>query len=151
MKKAKDCTLCFESELSPQDFIERAHDIVLSENYHYFSRNENGFLFQINANHGGKVFFNCEISPDDNGGSIINGTIIHQSWYADEKQNIMDKIRDTIIIVLTCVVFFPILIFVGISNLVLRLSKKKNLSPDEKKAVDFMTNKMGCTQKEESE
>ncbi len=135
MKKAKDCTLCFESELSPQDFIEQAHDIVIGENYHYFSRESNGFLFQIDANHGGKVYLKCEISPDDNGGSIISGTIIHQSWYADEKQSIMDKIRDTIIIVLTCVVFFPVFIFIGMNNLILRLSKKKKLSPCEKKQL----------------
>ncbi len=147
MKKQSNRTLRFESTLSPQVFIKQTHDIVINENYHYFSHNENGFIFQIDANHGGKEFFQCEVLPSANGGSIINGTIVHQSWYADSDQSILEKLRDNIIFVLVCIIFFPILIFIGIYNLFSRLFKKEKLSRYERKAIDFMTNKMGCLRK----
>ena len=147
MKKQTHRTLSFESTLSPQAFIKQTHDIVISENYRYFSRNENGFLFEIGANHGGKEFFQCEVLPNENGGSTINGTIVHQSWYADSDQSIFEKIRDNIIFVLVCIIFFPILVFIGIYNLISHLFKKEKLSPYERKAIDFMTNKMGCLRK----
>ena len=145
MKKSNNPPLIFVSSLSPQTFIEQAHDTVIQENYPYFSYINNCFIFQINANHGGKVFFQCEISPNEKGSSIIKGTILYQSW-KDDTQTLLDKIRDTIIIVLTCVVFFPVFIFIGIYDLILRLSKKKRLSPDEKKAIEFMKNKLYCSQ-----
>ena len=145
----KNNTFLFHSNLPPQTFIEQVHDTVISEKYHYFSRDKNGFLFQIDANHGGKIYFKCEVLVNENGGSTVSGQIIHESWYADTNQSIVGKIRDGVIIVFICIVLFPIFIFVGINNLISHLSTKNKLSPYEKKAIDFMINKMGCTQTEE--
>ena len=150
MKKAKNRTLCFESTLPPENLIQAAHDTAINTNYHYFSRTEKGFLVQIDANHGGKEFLECEVSTNGKNGSIINGKITHQSWYANEKQSTIEKIRDWVIIVFVCIVFFPILIIAEIYDLILRLFKKEQLSRPEKQAIEFMT-KIGCQRKKTNE
>ena len=150
MKKNNNFTLCFESILSPENLIQAAHDTAINTNYHYFSRTGKGFLVQIDANHGGKEFLECEVSPNEKNGSIINGKITHQSWYANEKQSTIEKIRDWVLIVLVAILFSPILIIAGIYDLILRFFKKEQLSRPEKQAIEFMT-KIGCQRKKRKE
>ncbi|MBE7086414.1 MAG: hypothetical protein E7366_04610 [Clostridiales bacterium] len=147
MKKASP--LIFYSDLSPQDFIERTHDTVLNEHYSYFFRTEKGFLFQIDCNHGGKEYFECTVLANENSGSIINGKIIHEPW--NPHQSTADKVRDGIVTTLIYILLFPLFIFIGIENLILHISKKQRLSPYEKKAIRFMTDKMGCIYKKADE
>ena len=107
MKKAKNRTLCFESTLPPENLIQAAHDTAINTNYHYFSRTEKGFLVQIDANHGGKEFLECEVSPNGKNGSIINGKITHQSWYANEKQSAIKKYAIGYLLFLLLSYFLP--------------------------------------------
>ncbi|MBQ3019510.1 MAG: hypothetical protein IJD77_02835 [Clostridia bacterium] len=146
MKKEKQQILYFESFYSPQTFIEHAHHALCNEKYTYFSRTEKGFVFQIDANHGGKVYLDCEVIPNENSGSIICGKIVYEPW-KNGKETIAEKIRGGVIIFLISVLLFPLVIWVGISNLISRFSKKRKLTPHEKKAVKFMTEKLNCTHK----
>lgn len=130
----------------PLAFTEKAKNILINEPYTYFTHTEKGFYYQLNATHGGQVYFECEVLPNGNG-SIINGKVLLIPW-REHEQTKAEKIRDIIITVLVCIVFFPITIGVGIEMLFFRLSKKRKFTPDEKKAIDFMTKNLNCTYKE---
>ena len=146
MSKAQSPILSFESDLPPLAFTEKAKNILINEPYTYFTHTEKGFSYQLNANHGGQVYFECEVLPNGNG-SIINGKVLLIPW-REHEQTKAEKIRDGIITVLVCIVFFPILIVAGIDMLFFRLSKKRKFTPDEKKAIRFMTTTLNCTYKE---
>ena len=146
MAKAQSPILSFESDLPPLAFTEKAKNILINEPYTYFTHTEKGFSYQLNANHGGQVYFDCEVLPNGNG-SIINGKVLLIPW-REHEQTKAEKIRDIIITVLVCIVFFPIAIGVGIDSLFFRLSKKRKFTPDEKKAIRFMTTTLNCTYKE---
>ena len=146
MSKAQSPILSFESDLPPLAFTEKAKNILINEPYTYFTHTEKGFSYQLNANHGGQVYFECEVLPNGNG-SIINGKVLLIPW-REHEQTKAEKIRDGIITVLVCIVFFPILIVAGIDMLFFRLSKKRKFTPDEKKALRFMTTTLNCTYKE---
>ena len=146
MSKAQSPILSFESDLPPLAFTEKAKNILINEPYTYFTPTEKGFYYQLNATHGGQVYFECEVLPNGNG-SIINGKVLLIPW-REHEQTKAEKIRDIIITVLVCIVFFPITIGVGIDMLFFRLSKKRKFTPDEKKAIRFMTKNLNCTYKE---
>ena len=147
MSKAQSPILSFESDLPPLAFTEKAKNILINEPYTYFTHTEKGFYYQLNATHNGdQVYFECEVLPNGNG-SIINGKVLLIPW-REHEQTKAEKIRDIIIIVLVCIVFFPIAIGVGIDMLFFRLSKKRKFTPDEKKAIRFMTTTLNCTYKE---
>ena len=146
MPKAQSPILSFESELSSFAFIKKAENVLVNEPYTYFTHTEKGFSYQLNANHGGQVYFDCEVLPNGNG-SIINGKVLLIPW-REHEQTKAEKIRDIIITVLVCIVFFPITIFVGLDMLFFRLTKKRKFTPDEKKAIKFMTTTLNCTYKE---
>ena len=147
MPKSQSPLLSFENALPPKLFIEKAAAIGASPDYDSFSRTEKGFSLLINTNHGGEVYFRCEISPNTQGGSIINGEIISIPWNTRE-QTTAQKIRDWILVILVCIIFFPITIGAGIEWLISRFSKKRRFSPDEKRAINFMTKTLNCTYKE---
>ena len=146
MAKAQSPILSFENTLPPQLFIEKASTIGSSPNYPSFSLTENGFSVQVNANHGGQVYFDCEVLPNENGGSTINGKVFFTPWNSAQTKG--EKIREWIVIVLVYIILFPITICLGIDMLFFRLSKKRKLTSDEKKAIDFMTKNLNCTYKE---
>ena len=147
MAKAQSPILSFENTLPPQLFIEKAKNVLINEPYTFFTQNEKGFSFQLSANHGGQVYFNCEVLPNENGGSTIHGKVLLIPW-REHEQTKAEKIRDGIIIVLVCIILFPITICLVIDMLFFRLRKKRKLTSDEKKAIDFMTKTLNCIYKE---
>ena len=147
MPKAQSTILSFENVLPPQLFIEKAENVLINEPYTFFVRSEKGFSFRLNANHGGQVYFDCEVLPNENGGSTIHGKVFFTPWN-DKAQTKAEKIREWIIIVFVCIILFPITICLGIDMLFFRLRKKRKLTSDEKKAIDFMTKNLNCTYKE---
>ena len=146
MPKAQSPILSFENALPPQLFIEKAENVLINEPHTIFARDENGFSFRLSANHGGQVYFTCEVLPNENGGSTINGKVFFTPWNSAQTKG--EKIREWIVIVLVCIILFPITICLGIDMLFFRLSKKRKLTSDEKKAIDFMTKNLNCTYKE---
>ena len=146
MPKAQSTILSFENVLPPLLFIEKAENVLTNEPYTFFVRSEKGFSFRLNANHGGQVYFDCEVLPNENGGSTINGKVFFTPWNSAQTKG--EKIREWIVIVLVCIILFPITICLGIDMLFFRLSKKRKLTSDEKKAIDFMTKNLNCTYKE---
>ncbi len=141
MPKQKDNILTFYSQQSPIDFVNLAHNVILAEHYSYFCKTQTGFLFEIECNHGGQVFFECNIAPTATGGSIINGKIIKQAW--SRKNN--SSCLESILVGLASIIFSPLLIFGAIERLIYDIRNKEHLSPYERQAVKFMTTKLLCT------
>ena len=150
MPKAQSPILSFENTLPPQLFIEKAKNVLINEPYTFFTQNEKGFSFQLSANHGGQVYFDCEVFPNENGGSTIHGKVLIRPWN-DKDQTKAEKIREWIIIVLVCIILFPITICLVIDMLFFRVRKKRKLTSDERKAVALMTKTLNCTHKESIE
>ena len=141
-KKAKAKKIYSFSSLStPDEFISRLSETAGIE------QTENGFDLDLESNKGGKVVYRASVSANENGGSVIQGTIETIPWHTRpaKKQPIWNKILTVIAYILA----LPIMLF-GILSLmivwlVIQIIHGKSEEPNAEEILcDIMTNKMCC-------
>ena len=141
-KKAKAKKIYSFSSLStPDEFISRLSETAGIE------QTENGFDLDLESNKGGKVVYRASVSANENGGSVIQGTIETIPWHTRpaKKQPIWNKILTVIAYILA----LPIMLF-GILSLmivwlVIQIIHSKSEEPNAEEILcDIMTNKMCC-------
>ena len=142
----------FHSRLDPHTFGVRIQDEA-KQSHLPIEQSENTFNLRIDCNHGGQVFFQANISANENGGSLIEGEIVTIPWNKVKSKTKFQKVMEVIGYVLGGIVLSPIifLIFIvlGFYELFLLFKNKgeRELPRDEKNLLDFMINKMSCEQK----
>ena len=147
MKKKR--TFAFHSMVDPRHFLMRIQEEAEKTNL-LIEQSENAFNLRIDVNHGGQVFYQARISADEISGSHIEGEIIPIPW--NENKTKFQKIMGVIGYILGGIVFSPIIIlvflFLGFYELFLLFKNKgkRELPREEKQLLDFMLNKLCCTQ-----
>ena len=146
-KKAKEKKIYSFSSLSTPDefFLKMEEESVKFEVS--IEQTENGFDLDLESNKGGKVVYRASVSANENGGSVIQGTIETIPWHTRpaKKQPIWNKILTVIAYILA----LPIILF-GILSLmivwlVIQIIHGKSEEPNAEEILcDIMTNKMCC-------
>ena len=141
----------FHSRLDPHTFGVRIQEEA--EQAHLpIEQSESAFNLRIDCNHGGQVFYQARISEDEQGGSRIEGEIITIPWNEAKNRTKFQKVMETIGYILGGIVLLPVIVliflFLGFYELFLLFKNKgkKELPRDEKNLLDFMINKLCCTQ-----
>ena len=141
----------FHSRLDPHTFGVRIQEEA-KQSHLPIEQSENTFNLRIDCNHGGQVFYQARISADEHGGSLIEGEIIAIPWNEAKNRTKLQKVMEVIGYVLGGIVLSPIIILVflilGFSELFwfFKNKGKRELPREEKKLLDFMINKLCCTQ-----
>ena len=147
----KKRTFAFYSMLAPHCFLVRIQEEA-KQAHLPIEQSENAFNLRIDAHHGGQVFYQACISVDEHGGSLIEGEIITIPWNEGENKTKFQKVMEVIGYVLGGIILSPIIILfflILIFDELLWLFKnkgKRELPREEKKLLDFMLNKLCCTQ-----
>ena len=151
----KKRTFAFHSNIDPHYFLVRIQEEA-KQSHLPIEQSENTFNLRIDCNHGGQVFYQARISADEYGGSLIEGEIITIPWNEDENKTKFQKVIEVIGYVLGGIVLSPIIILflliLGFDELFCLFKNKgkrelpKELPREEKKLLDFMLNKLCCTQ-----
>ena len=141
----------FHNTLDSRSFLARMQEEAEQSNL-LIEQSENAFNLRIDVNHGGQVFYQARISADEHGGSLIEGEIITIPWNEGENKTKFQKVMEVIGYVLGGIVLSPIIIlFFLISRFdelfcLFKNKGKRELPREEKKLLDFMLNKLCCTQ-----
>ena len=149
MKKKR--TFTFHCTLDPYHFLARIQEEAKQARLP-IEQSENAFNLRIDGNHGGQVFYRARISVDEHGGSLIEGEIITIPWNEAKNRSKFQKVMEVIGYVLGGIVLSPIIILVflilGFDELfcLFKNKGKRELPREEKKLLDFMLNKLCCTQ-----
>ena len=147
----KKRTFAFHSMLDPHHFLTRIQEEA-KQSHLPIEQSENTFNLRIDCNHGGQVFYQARISADEHGGSLIEGEIIAISWNEAKNRTKLQKVIEVIGYVLGGIVLSPIIILFflisGFDELfcLFKNKGKRELPREEKKLLDFMLNKLCCTQ-----
>ena len=147
----KKCTFAFHSMLAPCDFVVKIQEEA-KQAHLPFEQSENAFKLRIDTNHGGQVYYQARISTEENGGLHIEGEIISVPWNEAKHKTKFPKVMEVIGYILCGIVLSPIIIlFIIIWGFdaffsLFKSKGKRELPRDEKKLLDFMINKMRCTQ-----
>ena len=147
----KKCTFAFHSMLDPHYFLvriqEEAKQALLP-----IEQSENAFNLRIDGNHGGQVFYQARISADEHGGSLIEGEIITIPWNEAKNKTKFQKVMEVVGYILSGIILSPVIILIflilGFYELFLLFKNKgkRELPREEKNLLDFMLNKLCCTQ-----
>ena len=147
----KKCTFAFHSMLDPHYFLvripEEAKQALLP-----IEQSENAFNLRIDGNHGGQVFYQARISADEHGGSLIEGEIITIPWNEAKNKTKFQKVMEEVGYILSGIILSPVIILIflilGFYELFLLFKNKgkRELPREEKNLLDFMLNKLCCTQ-----
>ena len=149
MKKKR--TFSFNSKLAPHYFLERIQEESEQADL-LIEQSENVFKLRIDGNHGGQVFYQACISADEHGGSFIDGEIFTIPWNEAKKRTKFQKVMEVLGYIVGGIVLSPIIILVflilGFDELfcLFKNKGKRELPREEKKLLDFMLNKLCCTQ-----
>ena len=144
-------TFIFHSMLDSHHLLTRIQEEAKQADL-LIEQSENAFNLRIGGNHGGQVFYQARISADEHGGSLIEGEIITIPWNEGENKTKFQKVMEVIGYVLGGIVLSPIIILVflilGFDELfcLFKNKGKRELPREEKKLLDFMLNKLCCTQ-----
>ncbi len=147
MKKKR--IFAFYNSLDPHYFLVRIQEEAKQARLP-IEQSENAFNLRIDCHHGGQVFYQARISADEHGGSLIEGEIITIPW--NEAKTKLQKVMEVIGYVLGGIVLSPIIILffliLGFDELfcLFKNKGKRELPREEKKLLDFMLNKLCCTQ-----
>ena len=147
----KKRAFAFHSSIDPHYFLVRIQEEA-KQSHLPIKQSENTFNLRIDCNHGGQVFYQARISADEYGGSLIEGEIITIPWNVDENKTKFQKVIEVTGYVLGGIVLSPIIILVflisGFDELfcLFKNKGKRELPREEKKLLDFMLNKLCCTQ-----
>ena len=147
----KKRTFAFHSMLAPQCFLARIQEEA-KQAHLPIEQSKNAFNLRIDAHHGGQVFYQARISADEYGGSLIEGEIITIPWNEGKNKTKFQKVMEVIGYVLGGIVLSPIIILflliLGFDELFCLFKNKgeRELPREEKKLLDFMLNKLCCTQ-----
>ena len=150
MKKKR--TFAFRSISDPHNFIARIQEEAKQAGLK-IELFENRLKLHIDSHHGGEVFYQANISANENGGSLIEGEIVTVPWNFGKSKTRFQKVMEVIGYVLGGIVLSPVIIlvflFMGFYELFLLIKNKgkRELPRDEKNLLDFMINKMSCEQK----
>ena len=141
----------FHSRLDPHQFLMRIQEEAKQSRLP-IEQSENTFNLRIDCNHGGQVFYQARISADEHGGSLIEGEIITIPWNEAKNRTKFQKVMEVIGYVLGGIILLPVIILIflilGFYELFLLFKNKgkRELPREEKKLLDFMLNKLCCTQ-----
>ena len=147
----KKRAFAFHSSIDPHYFLVRIQEEA-KQSHLPIEQSENTFNLRIDGNHGGQVFYQARISVDEYGGSLIEGEIITIPWNEGENKTKFQKVMEVIGYVLGGIVLSPIIILFflisGFDELfcLFKNKGKRELPREEKKLLDFMLNKLCCTQ-----
>ena len=150
----KHRTFAFHSRLEPDHFATRIQEEATEEGLK-IELSENSFILRIDGNHGGQVFYKAHIFADEYCGSIIEGEIITIPWNEAKNRTKLQKVMEVIGRTLGAIVLSPVMVLIflifGFYELFLLFKDKgKRETPrEEKNLLNFMVNKMCCTQTEE--
>ena len=148
-KKAKAQKIYSFSSLStPDEFISRLSETAVQAKLG-IEQTENGFDLDLESNKGGRVVYRASVSVNEDGGSVIQGTIETIPWHTRpaKKETLWDKILTVFAYILVIPIALIALIVAAITALVIRIIHGKSEEIGEEKILcDFMTNKMCCTQ-----
>ena len=149
MKKKR--TFTFHSTLDSHQFLARIQEVVEREDL-LIGQSKNAFNLRIDSNHGGNVFYQACIFPDERGGSRIHGEIINVNWFGDKKRTKFQKVMGGIGLILWGIAWLPVIIlimlFAGSYELFLLFKNKgkRELPRAEKNLFNVMLNELCCTQ-----
>ena len=141
----------FHSRLDPHTFGVRIQEEA-KQSHLPIEQSQNTFNLRIDGNHGGQVFYQARISADEHGGSLIEGEIISIPWNEAKNRTKLQKVIEVIGYILGGIVLLPVIVlvflFLGFYELFLLFKNKgkRELPRDEKNLLDFMINKLCCTQ-----
>lgn len=147
----KKRTFTFHCMLDPYHFLARIQEEA-KQAHLPIEQSENAFNLRIDAHHGGQVFYQACISVVEHGGSLIEGEIITIPWNEAKNKTKFQKVMGVIGYVLGGIALSPIIILVflisGFDELfcLFKNKGKRELPREEKKLLDFMLNKLCCTQ-----
>lgn len=149
MKKKR--TFTFHSVLDLHHFPTRIQEEAKQANLQLW-QSENEFSLHIDDNHGGQVFYKAHISASENGGSLIEGEIITIPWNEVKNRTKFQKIMEVIGYILGGIILSPAIVLIFLISgfyelfLFFKNKGKRELPREEKNLLDFMLNKMCCTQ-----
>ncbi len=149
MKKKR--TFAFHSMLDSHHLLARIQEEA-KQAHLPIDQSENAFNLRIDAHHGGQVFYQVRISTDERGASLITGEIIAIPWNECRNRTKFQKVMAAVCYVLGGIVLSPIIILIflilGFDELfwLFKNKGKRELPREEKKLLDFMLNKLCCTQ-----
>ena len=115
-------------------------------------QSDNEFSLRIDVHHGGQVYYKASISASENGGSLIKGEIITIPWNESKSRTKFQKAMEVFAYILGGIVLLPVIIlmflFLGFYELYLifKNGDRREMARDEKNLLDFMLNKLCCTQ-----
>lgn len=130
----------FSSLSTPDEFISRLSELGIEQT-------ENGFDLDLESNKGGKVVYCASVSANENGGSVIQGTIETIPWHTRpaKKHPIWNKIPTVIAYILAAPFILFAILSMAIIWLIIRIIHGKSEEPNEEEILcNFMTNKMCC-------
>ena len=146
-KKSKEKKIYSFSSLSkPDEFLLQVKEEAIKSNL-YLCQAENGLDLELKSHHGGRVIYRASISVDENGGSVIQGTIETIPWHTRpaKKPTLWNKILSVIAYIVAIPIILIALLVAAIIWLVICILHGKSKEVTEEEALfDFMTNKMGC-------
>lgn len=148
---SKQRIFAFHSHLDPNDFLVRMQEAAKQAEL-WVEKSNNAFDLRIDGNHGGQVVYRARISATEHGGSLIEGEIITIPWNESKEKTKLQKTLEVIGCIIGGIVLSPVILLTflvfGFYELFLLLKNKgKRETPrDEKNLLDFMLNKLACTQ-----
>lgn len=151
MSNMRKRTFSFNSKLNPSLFGAKLQKEAEQADL-LMEQSENAFNLRIDAHHGGQVFYQARISADEHGGSLIEGEIITISWNEAKNKTKFQKVMEVIGYILGGIILSPVIILIflilGFYELFLLFKNKgkRELPREEKNLLDFMLNKLCCTQ-----
>lgn len=147
-KKRKGKKIYSFSSLSrPDEFLLQVKEEAIKSNL-YLCQAENNFDLGLKSHHGGRVIYRASVSVDENGGSVIQGTIETIPWHTRpaKKPTLWNKILSVIAYIVAIPIILIALLVAAITYLVIRIIHGKSEEINEEKILcNFMTNKMCCT------
>ena len=147
----KKRAFAFHSSIDPHYFLVRIQEEAKQADL-LIEQSENVFKLRIDAHHGGQVFYQAHIFADEHGGSLIEGEIITIPWNEAKKRTKFQKVMEVLGYIVGGIVLSPVIILIflilGFDELfcLFKNKGKRELPREEKKLLDFMLNKLCCTQ-----
>ena len=148
----KNRTFEFHSILDPHNLIARIQEEAKQSGLK-IELFENKFNLRIDSHHGGEVFYQANISANENGGSVIKGEIVTIPWNVVKSRTRFQKVMGVIGYVLGCIVLLPVIILIFIVLELFELfwlfknKGKREMPREERNLLDFMVSRMCCKQK----
>ena len=137
----------FSSLSAPDEFISRLCETAVQAKLG-IELTKAGFNLQLKSHHTGWYIYRASIFANENGGSVILGTIETIPWHTRpaKKRPIWNKILTVIAYILAAPFILFGILSMAIIWLIIRIIHGKSEEPDEEEILcNFMTNKMCCT------